>query len=41
MPAYAFPRRDVRTDLLWEERDDPPREPFFFLPKGRSRSGST
>lgn len=34
VPAYAFPRRDVRTDLLGDERDDPPREPFFFLPKG-------
>jgi uncharacterized protein (DUF427 family) len=34
VPAYAFPRRDVRTDLLTETRDGPPREPFFFLPKG-------
>lgn len=34
VPAYAFPRRDIRTDLLKEQHDDPPREPFFFLPKG-------
>jgi uncharacterized protein (DUF427 family) len=34
VPAYAFARRDVRTDLLTESRDAPPREPFFFLPKG-------
>ena len=34
IPAYAFPRRDVRTDLLTPSQDDPPTEPFFFLPKG-------
>ena len=34
VPAYAFPRSDVRTDLLEETHADPPREPFFFLPKG-------
>jgi uncharacterized protein (DUF427 family) len=34
IPAYAFPRRDVRTDLLRESQDDPPREPAFFLPWG-------
>ena len=34
VPAYAFLRRDVRTDLMSPARDDPPREPFFFLPKG-------
>jgi uncharacterized protein (DUF427 family) len=34
VPAYAFDRGDVRTDLLRETRDEPPREPFFFLPKG-------
>ncbi len=34
VPAYAFPRRDIRTDLLGEARSDPPNEPFFFLPKG-------
>jgi uncharacterized protein (DUF427 family) len=34
VPAYAFPRHAVRTDLLAESHDAPPREPFFFLPKG-------
>jgi uncharacterized protein (DUF427 family) len=34
VPGYAFRRNEVRTDLLQESRDDPPREPFFFLPKG-------
>jgi len=34
VPSYAFPRRAVRTDLLLESRDAPPREPFFLLPKG-------
>ena len=34
VPGYAFRPGDVRTDLLRESRDDPPREPFFFLPKG-------
>jgi uncharacterized protein (DUF427 family) len=34
VPGYAFSRRDVRTDLLREARDDPPRQPFFFLPRG-------
>ena len=26
VPAYAFPRGDVRTDLLSEARDDPPED---------------
>ena len=34
VPGYAFPRDDVRTDLLTEVVGDPPREPFFFLPHG-------
>lgn len=34
VPAYAFPRDDVRTDLLSESLTEPPREPFFFLPQG-------
>ncbi len=34
VPAYAFPRHAVRTDLLTESHDAPPRDPFFFLPKG-------
>jgi uncharacterized protein (DUF427 family) len=34
VPGYAFPRSHVRTDLLSESRDDPPRQPFFFLPQG-------
>jgi uncharacterized protein (DUF427 family) len=34
VPAYAFPESDVRTDLLSEAQGEPPREPFFFLPKG-------
>lgn len=34
VPGYAFRRSEVRTDLLRESQDDPPREPFFFLPKG-------
>lgn len=34
VPSYAFPRSDVRTDLLTESRDAPPTEPFFFLPRG-------
>jgi uncharacterized protein (DUF427 family) len=34
VPAYAFPPRNVRTDLLTESTAPPPREPFFFLPKG-------
>lgn len=34
IPAYAFPASDVRTDLLKPASGEPPREPFFFLPKG-------
>ena len=34
VPSYAFPRRDVRVDLLTEARDDPPQQPWFFLPHG-------
>jgi uncharacterized protein (DUF427 family) len=34
VPAYAFPRSDVRLDLLTEAPVDPPREPSFFLPHG-------
>ena len=34
VPGYAFARQDVRTDLLAPAQGDPPREPFFFLPKG-------
>jgi len=34
VPAYAFPRSDVRTDVLRETRSDPPRQPWFFLPHG-------
>jgi uncharacterized protein (DUF427 family) len=37
VPAYAFPRDDVRTDLLRPTDADPPREPFFFLPHGPVR----
>ena len=34
VPAYAFSPADVRTDLLSEAGDEPPREPSFFLPRG-------
>ncbi len=34
VPSYAFQRRDVRTDLLRETSASPPRQQFFFLPKG-------
>jgi len=34
VPGYAFPRDDVRTDLLTGTRAEPPAEPFFFLPHG-------
>lgn len=34
VPGYAFDRGDVRTDLLRPAAGAPPREPFFFLPKG-------
>ncbi|MEO3937592.1 DUF427 domain-containing protein [Dermatophilaceae bacterium Soc4.6] len=34
VPGYAFARADVRTDLLRPAEGEPPREPFFFLPKG-------
>ena len=34
LPGYAFAKVDVRTDLLRPARGEPPREPFFFLPKG-------
>ncbi len=34
VPSYAFRPDDVRMDLLRETGTAPPREPFFFLPKG-------
>jgi uncharacterized protein (DUF427 family) len=34
VPGYAFAQRDVRMDLLRPAVGEPPREPFFFLPKG-------
>jgi uncharacterized protein (DUF427 family) len=34
VPGYAFPGEDVRTDLLHASSGEPPRDPFFFLPKG-------
>jgi uncharacterized protein (DUF427 family) len=34
VPGYAFAKADVRTDLLRPAQGEPPREPFFFLPKG-------
>jgi len=34
VPHYAFPRHDVRTDLLTETSAEPPRQPLFFLPRG-------
>jgi uncharacterized protein (DUF427 family) len=34
VPGYAFVKADVRTDLLRPAKGEPPREPFFFLPKG-------
>jgi len=34
VPAYAFAGSDVRTDLLRPSSSPPPREPFFFLPRG-------
>ena len=34
VPAYAFAQSDVRTDLLRPSTTDPPRQPFFYLPKG-------
>ncbi len=34
VPGYAFAKSDVRTDLLRPAEGEPPREPFFFLPKG-------
>lgn len=34
VPAYAFPRADVRTDLLTGTDAAPPRGPSFFLPHG-------
>jgi uncharacterized protein (DUF427 family) len=34
VPGYAFAKQDVRTDLLRPASGEPPREPFFFLPKG-------
>ena len=33
-PGVRLLPGDVRTDLLSEARDDPPREPSFFLPQG-------
>ncbi len=34
VPAYAFARDDVRTDLLAPALDEPPTQPSFFLPQG-------
>jgi uncharacterized protein (DUF427 family) len=34
VPGYAFRRSEVRTDLLQEAQGEPPRAPYFFLPKG-------
>jgi len=34
VPHYAYRREDVRTDLLRPTSTEPPREPFFALPKG-------
>ncbi|NPC96647.1 DUF427 domain-containing protein [Nocardioides sp. zg-DK7169] len=34
VPGYAFPRSDVRTDLLTPALGRLPREPSFFLPHG-------
>ncbi len=34
VPSYAFPRRDVRTDLLTPAEEEPPTQPWFFLPQG-------
>lgn len=34
VPAYAFDRADVRTELLRPSTTPPPREPWFFLPQG-------
>jgi uncharacterized protein (DUF427 family) len=34
VPGYAFAKHDVRMDLLRPAVGEPPREPFFFLPKG-------
>lgn len=34
IPGYAFETADVRMDLLQPISAEPPRDPFFFLPKG-------
>jgi uncharacterized protein (DUF427 family) len=34
VPAYAFAQSELRMDLLQPAAGEPPREPFFFLPKG-------
>lgn len=34
VPKYAFPKSDVRADLLRPASGEPPHEPFFFLPMG-------
>jgi len=34
VPAYAFAESDVRTDLIRPASGEPPRQPFFYLPKG-------
>ena len=34
VPGYAFPRDDVRTDLLRPAGDEPPGTPSFFGPHG-------
>ena len=37
VPGYAFRRDDVRTGLLRPATGEPPRKPFFYLPKGPVR----
>jgi len=34
VPGYAFDPADVRTELLSPATEEPPSQPFFFLPKG-------
>lgn len=34
IPGYAFEPADVRMNLLQPSSAQPPRDPFFFLPKG-------
>jgi uncharacterized protein (DUF427 family) len=37
VPGYAFADQDVRLDLLRQTDEPPPRNPFFYLPKGPVR----